>query len=226
MKSLLLYALISCATVAHAQRPQAAPRPDSVRVALHFGSDNAELHQLMARALHVEKWHIEAINPQLAGRRFHLTYQEYRHGVAAPEQKLAGDAQRLLTFDPQGRFSFDVFARQATENRLENQFLFTGGSTLKTFEAQPGKGNLYSLRPDIWPYRPRQSAVALGPAQQPTTERSFAVGQKVPFLVYTLPYEEDGWLLYCKLAQSKTPVQDWYKTFKIPHFVVYNLVVE
>ncbi len=224
MKFLLLYALTSCATVARAQRPQPAPHPDSVRIAVHFGSDNAELHQLMARALHVEKWHIEATNPRLAGRRFHLSYQEYRNGVAAPEKELAGDASRLLTFDPQGRFSFDVFARQATENRLENQFLFAGGSTLKTFEALPGKGDLYSLRPDIWPYRPRQSALA--PGQQPVTERSFVVGQKVPFLVYTLPYEEDGWLLYCKLAQSKTPVQDWYKAFNIPHFVVYNLVVE
>lgn len=67
---------------------------------------------------------------------------------------------------------------------------------------------------------------ALGSDQQPVVERSFAVGQKLPFLVYTLPYEDGGWLLYCKLAQSKTPVQDWYKTFKIPRFVVYNLVVE
>ena len=224
MKAYLFYLFAGWATLAHAQRPAAVPGPDSVRVALHFGSDNAELHQLMARTLHIEKWHIEATNPQLAGKHFHLTYQEYRHGVAAPEKELVGNAARLLSFDPQGRFSFDVFAHQATEEKLEVQFLFAKGANLKTFAAMPGKGALYSLRPDIWPYRPR--AGALGPGQQPTTERSFAAGQKVPFLVYTLPYEEAGWLLYCQLAQSQTPVKDWYSAFKISHFIVYNLTVD
>jgi hypothetical protein len=225
MKAFLFYAFAGCATVAHAQRPQAAPAADSVRVALHFGSDNAELHQLMARVLRVEKWHIEASNPRLVGKHFHLTYQEYRNGVAEPEKELVGDRQRLLTFDASGRFSFDVFAHQNSEGQLETQFLFAKGGTTKTFAAQPGKGTLYSLRPDIWPYRTRRAA-APAPDQQPTQERSFAVGQKVPFLVYTLPYEEDGWLLYCKLAQSKTPVSSWYSAYHIPHFVVYNLIVE
>ncbi len=225
MKAFLLCAIASWATAAQAQRPQATPATDSVRVALHFGSDNAELHQLLARALHIEKWHIEASNPRLAGKHFHLTYQEYRNGVAAPEKELVGDVARLLSFDPQGRFNFDVFAHQAAEGRLETQFLFAKGATSKTFEAVPGKGALYSLRSDIWPYRPRQPA-APGPDQQPTTERSFAVGQKVPFLVYTLPYEEAGWLLYCQLAQSKIPVKGWYSAFKLPHFIVYNLTVD
>ncbi|MFD1871678.1 hypothetical protein [Hymenobacter bucti] len=226
MKAFLLYAFAGWATVAHAQRPPAAPAPDSVRMALHFGSDNAELHQLMARALHVEKWHVDATNPRLAGKHFHLTYQEYRRGVAEAEKELVGDVARLLTFDAQGRFSFDVFAHQAAESRLEVQFLFAKGANIKSFEALPGKGALYSLRPDIWPYRPRQPATALGPGQQPTLERSFAAGQKVPFLVYTLPYEQPGWLLYCQLVQSQTPVKDWYSAFNIPHFIVYNLTVE
>jgi len=225
MKASLFCLLASWATATYAQRPQAAPAADSVRVALHLGSDNAELHQLMARVLHIEKWHIEASNPQLVGKHFHLTYQEYRNGVAEPEKELVGDMKRLLAFDASGRFSFDVFAHQNTEGQLEIQFLFAKGANIKTFEPQPGKGTSYGLRPDIWPYYTHRPA-ALAPDQQPTQERSFAVGQKVPFLVYTLPYEEDGWLLYCKLAQSKTPVSNWYSAYHIPHFIVYNLIVE
>lgn len=201
-------------------------RPDSVTVAVHYGSDEAELNQLMSRVLHIDKLHVEAHNLRLAGRLFHLTYQEVRNGVAGPEKELAGNPARLLSFDKQGHFTMDVFARQATETTLLNQFFFAGGATEKTFAAQPNQGALYSLRNDIWPYKTLKSTGAAVPGQQPTATHTFAVGKKVPFLVYTLPYESEGYFLYCDLAQSKVPVGEWFTRFKIPHFVVYNLVVE
>lgn len=45
-------------------------------------------------------------------------------------------------------------------------------------------------------------------------------------VVYTLPYESKGWLLYCSLAQSRVPVGEWYQRFCIPHFVVYYVQIE
>jgi hypothetical protein len=217
---LLLALLLTRATLA-----QLPSHPDSVRIALRTGADNPELRQLLAHVLHIEKLHIEIQDPRLASKHFHLTYQEYRNGVPGVEKELAGDAARLISFDTQGRFSLDVFARQATETTLLNQFVFAAGRTEKSFTAVPGKGDLYSLRADIWDYRKRPGTLA--PADQaPTVERHFPVGRKVPFLVYTLPYEEDGWLLYCSLAQSKVPVANWYGKFQIPHFVVYNLVID
>jgi hypothetical protein len=220
---LLLLALFS---PGWAWAQSASIRPDSVAVTVHYGSDNAELHQLISRVLHIDKLHVEAHHPQLAGRLFHLTYQEVRNGVPDVEKELVGNAARLLSFDKQGKFTMDVFARQVTETMLENQFLFAAGATEKTFTAQPGKGGLYSLRPDIWPYKPLKTLEPAVPGTQPTATHTFAVGKKVPFLVYTLPYESDGYLLYCDLAQSKVPVGEWYTKFKIAHFVVYNLVVE
>ncbi|MDO7874051.1 hypothetical protein Q5H93_04850 [Hymenobacter sp. ASUV-10] len=216
-------AMLALPATAWAQSAPLLP-PDSVAVQLHFGSDNPELHQLMSHVMHVEKLHLTAHHPRLAGHRFHLTYQEYRQGVPGPEQELLRDGGQLTSFDTQGRFGFDVFARQTPGNALENQFFFAGGSTKKTFQPVPGRADQYSLRADIWPYKPLQQALA--PGQQPTETHTFPVRQKLPFLVYTLPYEEDGMLLYCSLAQSKTPVEQWFKTYKIPHFVVYRLVVE
>jgi len=209
--------------VARAQGP--ASRVDSVAVSVHTGSDNPELNQLMGQVLHVEKWHVEVRQAQLAGKLFHLTYQEFRNGVPEVEKELVGNPVRLLSFNPQGHFAMDVFARQATETRLENQFLFAAGATVKSFSAVPGQGDRYSLRTDLWPYKARP-ALALVPGQQATAERKFPLGQKVPFLVYTLPYESEGYLLYCALAQSKVPVKDWYAKYKIAHFVVYNLIIE
>lgn len=216
---LLLALLLPGAALAQASRPG----PDSVTIAVRPGSDSPELHQLMARVLHVEKWHIEAHHPQLGGRQFHLTYQEVTNGVAGPEQELTGSATRRPRFDEQGRFALDVFARQATETTLLNQFFFAAAGVEKTFAAQPGQHPPYSLSPNLWPYKTLKPP---GPGQQPTATHTFAVGKKVPFLVYTLPYESDGYFLYCDVIQSKVPVSQWFTKFKIPHFVVYNLVVK
>ncbi|WBA44182.1 hypothetical protein [Hymenobacter canadensis] len=220
-----LFLLFSVCLGLPATAQSVSARVDSVVVLVHAGSDNPELHQLMSQALHVEKWHVEAVQAQLAGKLFHLTYQEYRNGVAEAEKELVGNPARLLRCDPQGHFAMDVFARQATDTRLENQFLFAAGATVKSFVALPGQGDRYSLRTDLWPYKVRPALVRT-PGQQVTADRKFPVGQKVPFLVYTLPYESDGYLLYCALAQSNVPVKDWYAKYKIAHFVVYNLRIE
>lgn len=224
MKASLLVLLIVCLGLSsHAQ--SITPYPDSVAVSVHFGSDNPELNQLMSQGMHIEKWHVEARNAQLVGKLFHLTYQEFRNGIPAIEKELVGNPVRLLSFDKQGKFVMDVFARQATETRLENQFLFATGATVKSFAALPNKGDQYSMRTDIWPYKPRP-ALAVVPGQQATTERNFPMHKNIIFLLYTLPYESDGYMLYCALAQSKVPVKDWYSKYKISHFVVYNLVIE
>lgn len=229
---LLTVALLAGSALGAVAQP-GSPAADSVRIAVRAGASNPELRELMSKVLHIEKLHIEAHNARLAGKIFHLTYQEYRHGVPDAEKELTGNAARLLSFNKQGTFTMDVFARVATENTLENQFLFAAGSIRKTFKPLPGQEDLYSLSENIWDYKPVKAgktspkpAASPGPAEPPTLARNFATGKKVPFLVYTLPYEKDGWFLYCSLIQSKVPVADWYAKFKIPHFIVYNLLVE
>lgn len=219
---LLLGLLLPGAALAQA----GAARPDSVIISIRPGSDNPELHQLMASVLHVEKWHIEAHSPGLAGQRFHLTYQEVINGVAGPEQELTGSPTRQPRFDKQGNFALDAFAHQATETRLLNQFYYAAGGVEKTFTAQPGQSTHYSLSPNLWPYKTLKPLGPPVPGQQPTATHTFPVGKKVPFLVYTLPYKSGDYFLYCDVIQSKVPVSEWFTKFKIPHFILYNLVVE
>ena len=229
MKIIVLVTLAALsAGRARAQPASAKPAPDSVLVTSRFGSDNKEMHQLMSQVMHIEKIHLEAHSASRTAKRFHLTYREYRNGAPGPEKELVGNVGRLTNFDPQGDFGMDVFARQATETTLVNQFFFANGATEKSFVALPGAPGRYSLRQDIWPYKQRKTLAPPAPDAQPTVERYFPVGKKVPFLVYTVPYEDktNGYLLYCGLAQSKVPVADWYKQFNIAHFVVYSLVVE
>ncbi|WP_187632115.1 hypothetical protein [Hymenobacter lutimineralis] len=45
-------------------------------------------------------------------------------------------------------------------------------------------------------------------------------------MVYTLPYQKDGFLYYCDLTQSKVPPALWFQKFGVRHFVVYTLALE
>jgi hypothetical protein len=44
-----------------------------------------------------------------------------------------------------------------------------------------------------------------------------------PAFAYILPYEEDGWKMYCAVAQSGAKVEDWGKRFKIKHYLIFEM---
>ncbi|SMB91078.1 hypothetical protein SAMN00120144_0630 [Hymenobacter roseosalivarius DSM 11622] len=199
--------------------------PDSTTLRLTYGADNPELRKLMSRVLQIEQQRLSIHDSRLAGKQFHLTFQEYRNGVPSPEKELVANGSRLTRFDSTGHFSLEVFSRQVSEAKVENRFLFAAGMTVKAFDVVPQKGDLYSLRADIRPFRQVRGAAG-GPADNPITEARLPLGVKVPLLVYTLPYDGGDYLQWCTVAQSQVPVGEWYKRFRIPHFVVYSLRIE
>lgn len=236
MKVLLLPALLSllnCPPTPVALLPAppaivpvvAAASADSTTLQLLYGTSNSELTTIL-RVLQIEQQRLSIRDARLAGKQFHLTFQEYRNGAPGPEKNLiASVPSRLTRFDSTGYFSMQIFSRQVSETKVENQFQFASGATVKTFEAVPRKGNLYSLMAEIRPFR-RVRGAAGGPAENPVLETRLPLGEKVPLLVYTLPYDAGESLQYCTVAQSGIPVGEWYKRFRIPHFVVYNLWLE
>jgi hypothetical protein len=176
--------------------------------------------------LEVEKHRLQFHDPRLAGRHLHLSYQEFRQGVPGKELPLITATDRALTqVDSLGQFSFTVYARQLSSEKVENRFLLPRVMLRREFQAATGRANQYSLRPDI--HRQYRSKDQTGrPAIDPATEIHLPIGPKVPLLVYTVPYEKYGMLLYCGLAQSHVPLGQWYQQFKVPHFVVYYLRIE
>ncbi|MFD2785610.1 hypothetical protein [Hymenobacter rubripertinctus] len=113
-----------------------------------------------------------------------------------------------------------MYARQ-----LETRFLFPRALLRREFPAAKGRADQYSIRPDI--RREYRAADQTGrPANNPATEIHLPIGPRIPLLVYTPPYETDGMLLYCNLAQSRVPLAEWYRRFHIPHFVVYYAQLE
>ncbi len=187
-----------------------AQRTDSTGVKAVYGSANTELQELMS-FMGVEKHHLELSDPGLKGKFFTLTAQEFRKGVAQPEVNLTS-RRDLFQLDSSGKFSFDVYARVLDATTLEAFFRFARVGQRKQYKAEAGQASQYSFRTDILAYNQGQAKIP--------------VGKKFTFLVYTLPYEKDGYYLYCALAQSQVPIEQWYGQFGINHFVAYQLLIE
>ena len=199
--------------------------PDSTTVRLFYGAESADLTELMGRVLHVEKHHLLLRDRRLAGRRLHLTLQEYRRGVPGPEQELTTHPN-LTRLDSAGRLAMTIYAHQTAENKVETIFMLPGAIVPKTLTAQPGQADNYSLRFDIHPLRRSPDQTGATP-RNPAEEFRLPLGGPAAVLaVYTLPYEKDGFGYYCGLAESRVPVAEWYQRFRVPHFVVYRVRVE
>lgn len=190
-----------------------AQKSDSTTVKSVFGSTNSEMQELMG-FLGVERHHIELSDPKLAGKFFHLSCQEYRKGVAQPEQSMFGFDRHKepLQVDSTGKLAFDVYARTVDPTTIEAFFRLPRVGQRKTFKVDSMDARQYSFRTDILNYKNQQTKIP--------------VNKKFPFLVYTLPYEKDGFYLYCALGQSQVPVANWYKQFGVKHFIAYQLVLE
>jgi hypothetical protein len=201
-----------------------APAPDSTTVRLLYGTESPELDEVLDWALRIEKYRLVLNDRRLAGRRLHITLQEYQRGVASPEKELTQDAS-LTKLDSVGQFQFTIYAHPLSEAKVENQFVLPRASTPKAFSAQPNQANNYSLRFDIHPLR-RSPNQAGRTTRSAVKEFKLPIGPAALLAVYTLPYEKEGMLYYCNLAQSRVPVADWYARFKVPHFVVYRVRVE
>lgn len=198
--------------------------PDSTTVRLLYGAETPELEEVMGRVLRIEKYRLVLNDRRLAGRRLHITFQEYQRGVATPEKELTQDAS-LTKLDSAGRFQFTIYSHPLSEAKVENQFVLPRAITPKAFAALPSQANNYSLRFDIHPLH-RSANQAGATARSPAQEFKLPIGPTAVLAVYTLPYEKDGMFYYCNLAQSRVPVADWYARFKVPHFVVYRVRVE
>jgi hypothetical protein len=201
--------------------PAHTPVPDSTTVRLLYGAESPELDEVLGRVLRIEKHRLVLNDRRLAGRRLHITFQEYQHGVASPEKELTQDAS-LTKLDSAGRFEFTIYAHPFSEAKVENQFVLPRAITPKAFTAMPNQANNYSLRFDI--HRLHRCADQTGKtASNPVKEFRLPIGPSALLAVYTLPYEKEGMFYYCNLAQSRVPVADWYARFKVPHFVVYRV---
>ena len=207
MKKLLFLLLVLSVFSARAQT-------DSTFARAIFGFKEEETQEL-AFVMNVEKYTISFKDALLKGKVFNFTMKEYKEGVLVNTKKfITNDSQKdFYRFDKiADSLVIKAYALQKSANRTKVTIRFPRVGKNIDFDVSMTDADRYSLRTDILDYKNGLTKIPVN--------RSF------PFLVYTLPYESDGFLLYCSLAQSKVPVEQWYQKFKIKHFAVFELKIE
>lgn len=44
-----------------------------------------------------------------------------------------------------------------------------------------------------------------------------------PFLAYILPYEKNGWKMYCEVDKDTKDIYDWGKKFNLKHYIIFEM---
>lgn len=187
---------------------------DSTLAKAVFGFTSEETQEL-AFVMNVEKHTISFNDVKLRGKVFNFTMKEYKEGVLINTKKfITNDSQKdFYRFDKvSDSLTIKAYALQKSDSKTKVIIRFPRVGKNIDFDVSAKDADKFSLRTDILDYKNGFTRIP--------------INQPFPFLVYTLPYESDGFLLYCSLAQSKVPIDQWYKKFKIKHFAVFELTIE
>ena len=96
-------------------------------------------------------------------------------------------------------------AKKATENQVKVAFNFKQFGNSKMYDAT--KSFDYSFR-------------LIG------DKVKIQLGKVFPLFAYILPYEKDGWKLYCAVDSSGKEVEKWGEEFGIAHYIIYEMIFE
>lgn len=184
--------------VAKAQKPTEG----AVKMMADYGPSNEET-RVIVDFQGVEYYKVKLTGTQLKAKKVLLYCKEMWNGKVKKVDTLIKkqDLKNLTTNANGDTLSFSVMGRRV-DDKLQVLFRFPRLGVNKKYQAL--KTDNYSLR-------------ALG------NHYKIELNKPFPVFAYILPYEKDGWLMYCAVDQSGEKVEDWGKKFGIKHYLIYEM---
>lgn len=169
------------------------------------GPESEELGYLM-RFQGIDYFDADFQGSELVGKDYLFLVKEIWNGEIRKIDTLVNSARSSRVRPLQeGEMNLKILAQKTEDNKLKMYFRFPQFSRTIFFDAT--ESNAYSLR-DI------------GIQQKIEPGKSFYA------FAYILPYEKDGWQLYCEVDSSGTDVEQWGQVFGIEHYVVFEMKFE
>jgi len=166
-----------------------------------YGPANKET-QMIADFQGVEYYKVKITGKQLKAAKVLLYCKEMWNGKVKKVDTLIKKQDLKNLFDVKGdTLSFAVLGRRV-DGKLQTLFRFPRLGVNKKYQSL--KTDNYSLR-------------VLGNQYKIEWNKPF------PAFAYILPYEKDGWLMYCAVDQSGEKVEGWGKKFGIKHYLIYEM---
>lgn len=199
MKKLFLVLAASlCLISARAQDNQ-----PSIRMVAELASSSELINILKFQE--IDYYRVKFIGADLVGKHFTLTCKTLTDGVVTSLDTIINT--KVFTWVgaiDNDTLSLDLLGSKVNGN-LKMFFRFPRIGLNKKYPATDSDS--YSLR-------------ALG------SKYCIKLNEPFPAFAYILPYETDGYQMYCAVEQSGTNVEEWGHKFNIKHYLIFEMLFE
>jgi hypothetical protein len=172
-----------------------------IKMISEYGSDNFEVTSIL-QFQNIDYFRVKFTGKNLKGKYFTMYCKEMWDGKLKTVDTLINSKtnNRIGTIK-EDTLSLTVFGTRVND-KLKLSFRFPMVGLNRKYDAVISDD--YSLR-DIG------------------TDIKISENRVFPAFAYILPYEEDGWKMYCAVDQSGAAVEDWGRQFKIKHYLIFEM---
>ncbi|EKB54206.1 hypothetical protein [Bergeyella zoohelcum] len=176
-----------------------------IKIESKYGAHNKELRDILSFE-GIDKINVKFIGKQIKNKHFKIFVKHIWEGKITQVDTLI-DTRELFkkSIIESDTLSFNAMAKKATENQVKVAFNFKQFGNSKMYDAT--KSFDYSFR-------------LIG------DKVKIQLGKAFPLFAYILPYEKDGWKLYCAVDSSGKEVEKWGEEFGIAHYIIYEMIFE
>lgn len=176
-----------------------------IKIESKYGVHNKELRDILSFE-GIDKINVKFIGKPIKNKHFKIFVKHVWEGKITQVDTLI-DTRELFkkSIIESDTLSFNAMAKKATENQVKVAFNFKQFGNSKMYDAT--KSFDYSFR-------------LIG------DKVKIQIGKAFPLFAYILPYEKDGWKLYCAVDSSGKEVEKWGEEFGIAHYIIYEMIFE
>jgi hypothetical protein len=150
----------------------------------------------------IDYFYLTFVGKDLIGKGFSIELKDIWNGELKDSVTLIDTEVQQLPSLENDTLRITVISKKLNENLIKMQFKYPWFESTYTFKAT--SSDAYSLR-------------TIGTEYEIETDKEFFA------LAYTLPYEKDGWKMYCEVENSGTDAEAWGKKFGIEHYLLFEM---
>ena len=178
---------------------------NEITMTTDYGSDNQELQDILTFEK-IDYYHVEFAGTNLKGKNFSLISKEVWNGEVTKIDTIANTAKsERMQAIPNDTLRLRVTGKKTFADELKLLFRFPQFGSERTYKAT--KSDDYSLR-DVG------------------TQLPIEIGKNFYAFAYILPYEQDGWKMWCAVDSSGKDVESWGNEFGIEHYLIFEMKFE
>ena len=178
---------------------------DSIQMRTEYGVSNEEVQSILTFN-GTDYYNVRFTGKAIKGRHFSLIAKDMWDGNLKKTDTIFNTANMNgLPPIESDAFEFKVIAQKISNDKLKVFFRFQHFGHEKIYESTESFD--YSLR-DIG------------------TKLPIELDKAFPAFAYILPYEKDGWKMWCAVDSSGKDVERWGKEFGIKHYIIFEILFE